>query len=81
MPTDSSVFGILNMLLGEELAVSSTEALSPDGTYVAIYVDDQDQPVTACLCDAAFAAYSSSAMTMLPPNVAAEAAKAKESAA
>ena len=76
MPTDSNVFSILNMLFGENLTVSSTEALSFDGTYAAIYVNDQDQPVTACLCDPAFAAYSSSAMTLLPPNVAEEAAKA-----
>ena len=42
---------------------------------VAIYVDDADKPVTACVCDHQFVAYIGSALTKIPPAGAEEAAE------
>jgi len=52
--------------------------LSPkSGGYYALYVTDAGAPAAICGCDLAFAANGGAALSMLPPNVAKDAAKAK----
>jgi hypothetical protein len=53
--------------------------LSPkSGAYFAVYVTDEGAPVALCACDIAFAANSSASLSMMPPNAAAGAVKAKQ---
>jgi hypothetical protein len=44
-------------------------------TWVGLYVADDGKPVAACVVDSSLAAYSSAALSMLPPNLAKEAIK------
>jgi hypothetical protein len=44
-------------------------------SWVGLYVADDGKPVAACVVDTTLAAYSSAALSMLPPNVAKEAIK------
>src|ERR1700680_2791113 len=67
------LFDALSVKLGPKLDVS------PKATsYFGVYVSDDGTPVALCGCDMAFAANSGAALSMLPPNVAKEAAKDKE---
>jgi hypothetical protein len=66
------LFDGLSVKLGPKLDVS------PKATgYFGVYVSDDGTPGALCACDMAFAANSGAALSMLPPNVAKEAAKDK----
>ncbi|MDE1923988.1 MAG: hypothetical protein KGI55_11210 [Gammaproteobacteria bacterium] len=53
--------------------------LSPkSGNFCALYVTDTGAPGAVCACDIAFAANGGAALSMLPPNAAKEAVRAKE---
>lgn len=47
------------------------------GSFCALYVTDAGAPAAICACDIAFAANSGAALSMLPPNAAKDAVKAK----
>ncbi len=68
---------ILVMLYGDGLELDTGSSVSADSgckSVIAIYVNDADEPVTACICDYEFVAYAGSALTRIPPAGAAEAA-------
>jgi hypothetical protein len=67
------LFDGLSVKLGPKLDVSPKAA-----SYFGVYVSDDGTPAALCGCDIAFAANSGAALSMLPPNVAKEAAKDKE---
>ena len=67
------LFDGLSVKLGPKLDVSPKSA-----SYFGVYVSDAGAPTALCGCDMAFAANSGAALSMLPPNVAKEAAKDKE---
>lgn len=67
------LFDGLSVKLGPKLDVSPK-----GGCYFGVYVSDDGAPAGLCGCDMAFAANSGAALSMLPPNVAKEAAKEKE---
>ena len=67
------LFDALSVKLGPKLDASPKAA-----SYFGVYVSDDGTPVALCGCDMAFAANSGAALSMLPPNVAKEAAKDKE---
>ena len=67
------LFDGLSVKLGPKLDVSPKAA-----GYFGVYVSDDGTPAALCGCDIAFAASSGAALSMLPPNVAKEAAKDKE---
>jgi hypothetical protein len=67
------LFDGLSVKLGPKLDVSPK-----GGCYFGVYVSDDGAPAGLCGCDIAFAANSGAALSMLPPNVAKEAAKDKE---
>jgi hypothetical protein len=67
------LFDGLSVKLGAKLDVSQKAS-----TYFGVYVSDDGTPAALCGCDMAFAANSGAALSMLPPNVAKEAAKDKE---
>jgi hypothetical protein len=66
------LFDGLSVKLGPKLDVSAKAAC-----YFGVYVSDDGTPAGLCGCDMAFAANSGAALSMLPPNVAKEAAKDK----
>jgi hypothetical protein len=67
------LFDGLSVKLGPKLDVSSKAT-----SFFGVYVADDGTPAALCGCDMAFAANSGAALSMLPPNVAKEAAKDKE---
>jgi hypothetical protein len=80
LPDAAQVKGLLGMLfdglsvkLGAKLDVSAKAS-----NYFGVYVSDDGAPAALCGVDMAFAANSGAALSMLPPNVAKEAAKDKE---
>jgi len=66
------LFDGLSVKLGPKLDVSPKA-----NSYFGVYVADDGTPAALCGCDIAFAANSGAALSMLPPNVAKEAAKDK----
>ncbi len=70
-PNEIDVKSLLGVLF-DGMKIKSSEDLdvSATGGYLGLYVDDEGNPVTACVCDMAFAAYSACSLTMLPPPVA-----------
>jgi len=67
------LFDGLSVKAGPKLDVSPKA-----GSYFGVYVADDGAPAALCGCDLAFAANSGAALSMLPPNVAKEAAKSKD---
>ena len=77
IPKETEVKQMLGMLYGNDLKVEAGEPLAADNgskNIVAVYIDDQGVPVTACCCDIPFAAYSGAALSMIPPGGAEDAA-------
>ncbi|MBS0395064.1 MAG: hypothetical protein JSR54_10590 [Proteobacteria bacterium] len=54
------------------------DIVPPSGSWIGLYVCDDGSPVAACAVDALLAANAGAALSMLPPAVAKDAAKAKE---
>ena len=77
LPTNDDVKEMLSMIFGEGLTVTAHDG-DAEASYVAIYVDEDNNPGAAILCDAGFAASAGAALSMLPPGAAEDAAKAKE---
>jgi len=75
LPDEKDVVKLLSMLFGDELAVTAPKE-DVDAIYTAIYVDSDANPGAIISCDASFAASAGSALSMLPPDAAAEAASA-----
>jgi hypothetical protein len=81
VPNEDEVRQILKMLLGDKLVISRTEKPGPatdDRGLVAVFIDDENVPVTACLGDLHFAAYAGSALTRIPAAGAEDAVKSGE---
>ncbi len=76
LPNDIEVRIIFKMLFGDEVKVdiNNPMASGSDSNMVAVFVDDDDQPVTACVCDRKFVAFSGSALTRIPVGGAEDAA-------
>lgn len=69
IPKPIEVQQMLGMLYDGEISVEDSEPLSTETgakTLVAVYVDDEDKPVTACTCDFHFTAYAGGALTKIP---------------
>ena len=80
-PKQIEVQQMLGMLYDNEITVVDsapiTEAAN-DKTIVAVFVDDQDAPVTVCTCDFGFTAYAGGALTKIPKPGADEAVESGE---
>ena len=77
VPEETEVKQMLGMLYGNDLQVQAGEPLAGDNgskNIVAVYINDEGEPVTACCCDIPFAAYSGAALSMIPPGGAEDAA-------
>ncbi|HJO36044.1 MAG: hypothetical protein SV108_03140 [Pseudomonadota bacterium] len=81
LPTTEALHAMLEMLLGEEIAVAPAEPVSlraPRGTHLAVYVDDDDAAVALALADPALSAYAGAALTRVPPATAGESLESGE---
>jgi len=58
------------VMMYDNIAVEPGTPVDADaaGTLVGCYLDDDDKAVAACVCDIEFAAFASSALTMIPPG-------------
>ena len=69
IPKQIEVQQMLGMLYDNEISVDEAEPLNTDAgakTLVAVYIDDEDKPVTVCTCDFNFTAYAGGALTKIP---------------
>lgn len=73
LPTENDVKRMLAALFGDELVVGAG-ASDVGESYVAVYVDAENQPGAVICCDSSFAAYAGAALSMLPPDAATDAA-------
>lgn len=65
------------MLFGDD---TKAEVVNDAGShdFSGVYVNDDDEPVAVLTCDYAFAAFSSAALSMIPPAGAQDAAQKKQ---
>ncbi|HID81297.1 MAG TPA: hypothetical protein EYH06_03325 [Chromatiales bacterium] len=76
-PKEIEVQEMLGMLYDAGLSVKSGDALATEAgskSLIALYVDDEDQPVTVCACDYNFTAFAGAALTKIPKGGAEDAA-------
>jgi hypothetical protein len=80
VPDAAQVRELLGMLFDGLIVKpgAKLDASPKSNCYFGVYVSDDNTPVALCGCDLAFATNSGAALSMLPPGVAKEAAKAKE---
>lgn len=77
IPKEIELRQMLGMLYDDGLTVQSTNALPTESgskSLIALYIDDDDQPVTACACDYSFTAFAGAALTKIPKGGAEDAA-------
>lgn len=78
VPTTGELRQMLAMLYGDKLGLETGKPVAADAgskSVVAVYVNDANEPVTACVCDHQFAAFAGSALTKIPRGGAEDAAK------
>ena len=78
LPQGNDVEKMLGMLCGSELGVKPGEPVATNagsGTIVAVFINREGAPVTACCCDVPFAAYSGAALSMIRKGGAEDAVK------
>ncbi len=76
IPKEAEVKEMLNMLY-DGLEIKPGDAISTDKdskVMIAVFVDDQNQPVTACVGDYNFTAFAGAALTRIPKGGAEDAA-------
>ena len=81
LPNAAEMVKTFDMLFGGNVPVTPGKPLDSkpgSGNLIAIYVDDDDKPVVAAICDIPFAANASSALSMLPVSAAKDAIKTKK---
>ncbi len=81
VPNDVEVEQMMGMLYEGGVSVTPSTALSTDSDskiVVAVFVDDEDKPVSSCICDFSFAAFAGAALTMIPKGGAEDAAESGE---
>ncbi len=76
LPKDSELKEMLSMLYdGLEIKPGTTVSTDKGSkVMIAVFVDDQDQPVTACVGDYNFTAFAGAALTRIPKGGAEDAA-------
>ena len=77
IPKEIELKQMLGMLYDSGLEVKLTDSLPTESgskSLIAVYVDDEDQPVTACACDYNFTAFAGAALTKIPKGGAEDAA-------
>ncbi len=77
LPKEKEVFDMLSMLYGSDLNLDSGEPVPMENgsSFLAVYVDDEGKPSTACVCSNSFVAFVGSALTRIPVGGAEDAAE------
>lgn len=77
VPKEKDVLEILSMLYGGDVELDSGEPISIENSnnVIAVYIDDDGKPSTACICNYNFAAFAGSALTRIPVGGAEDAAE------
>ena len=80
VPQENQIRQIFSMLFGDQLALDSGKPnTADDGKSVyAVFINDEGNHVTACVCDYNFAAFAGSALTRIPTGGAEDAARTGE---
>jgi len=80
VPSESSVGPTLEMLFGDDLEITTAqvEEAMEQSDQIALFIDDDSNPIAACCCDNLFAAYSGASLTRIPADVAKEAADSND---
>lgn len=79
VPDVAKVRTLLGMLFdGMEVKAGNKVDPAARGAQVAVFISDEGEPVAACACDSGFAAAAGSALSMLPPLAAKDAARTGE---
>jgi hypothetical protein len=79
IPSAAQVKDLLGMLF-DGMAVkpaSKLDVSAASSSYVGVYISDSGEPVALCACNLDFAAGAGAALSILPPNAAKDAVKAK----
>jgi hypothetical protein len=80
IPKDIEVQAMLGMLY-DGVSVKPSDLVPTEGdskTIVAVYIDDEDKPVSVCACDYSFTAFAGGALTRIPKGGAEDAASSGE---
>jgi len=78
VPSKVDLRQILAMLYGNDLTLEAASAVPAENgskSVVAVYVNDDNEPVTACVCDHEFVAFAGSALSRIPLGGAEDAAE------
>lgn len=77
VPKENEVHEILSMLYGDELVLDTGEPVpvANGSSMFAVYINDEGEPSTACVCNYNFAAFASSSLTRIPVGGAEDAAE------
>lgn len=76
LPNKEEIYEMLSLLLGDDITVEyRRKPMDLTDKQVAIYADADGNPGAICCCDAAFAAFSGGAITMMPVAITQEAAE------
>ncbi len=81
IPNNVEVEQMMGMLYEGGVSVAASDVLSTESgskIVVAVFVDDEDKPVSSCVCDYSFAAFAGAALTMIPKGGAEDAAESGE---
>ena len=78
IPDEAEINSYLQMLF-DGATVAPAQPVDPalPGALIGGYIDDDDKPVAACVCDVELAAFSGSALTMIPPGAAEDSVQEK----
>lgn len=76
VPNEDGIRQMLGMLYGNDLVIADGQPVDAkdNKSLVAVYINDDDQPVTACVCDYNFVAFAASSLTRIPIGGAEDAA-------
>lgn len=77
VPDEKSAHDMLSMLYGDEVTLDACDAkpISPETNMLAVFIDDEGAPSTACACSYNFAAFAGAALTKIPVGGAEDAAE------
>lgn len=77
VPDEKKIHDILAMLYGNDVTLDTCDSVSiaNDKNMLAVFIDDEGTPSTACACNHNFVAFAGSALTKIPVGGAEDAAE------
>ncbi len=78
LPSPESINSILCMIFGDGVKTENGKEGQLKDSYIATFIDDEDNLVALCSSDLPFVAYASAALSMIPAGVANDMIKEKD---